>query len=251
MKKILHSIGLSLLMSICASALAADLNVYGPGGPAPVIKQLAKLFEQKTGKQINVIAGPPANWQQQAQQDADVFFSGSSVMTNQFAMHFPQKISLDEVEVLNIREAGILVRPSNPKNIRSFEDILRDDINVMVVDGSGQLSLWEDMALKNGNIKNLEALRENIQVFAKNSGEAMNRWKMDSSLDAIIIWKHWQNKDAKFVPAGKKHVIYRASEAVIASDTKNKDLAEDFVDFLQSDEVQNIWREKGWVGNES
>lgn len=91
-------------------------------------------------------------------------------MMNQFAQQFPTKISLDEVEVLNIREAGILVRSGNPKNIRSFSDILKDDVNVMVIDGSGQLSLWEDMALKEGNIKILVKLRDNIEVFAKNSG---------------------------------------------------------------------------------
>lgn len=249
-KKILPGIVLiTLSLMATTNVLAADLHVYGPGGPAPVVKELAKLYEAKTGKQIKVVAGPPANWQAQAQQDADVFFSGASIMMNDFAKKFPGKIDLDDVDELNVREAGILVRPDNPKKIKSFADLLKDDVNVMVVDGSGQLSLWEDMVLKTGDIKKLEKLRDNIKVYADNSGEAIKRWSSDSNIDAIVIWKHWQNADSKFVEAGKDYVIYRAAEVVIAKDSKNKELADDFIDFMQSSDIQKIWKKKGWIAN--
>lgn len=60
MNKISSGLVLSALLLINGSVLAADLNVYGPGDPAPVIKKLAKLFTEQTGKEVTVIAGLPA-----------------------------------------------------------------------------------------------------------------------------------------------------------------------------------------------
>lgn len=119
----------------------------------------------------------------------------------------------------------------------------------MVTYGSGQLSLWEDIALKEGNIKTLKKLRDNIEVFAKNSGEAVTHWNKDKNIDALIIWKHWKSKDSQFIQAGKNNVIYRVAEVVIANDTKNKDLAYNFLDFIQSDNAQKVWQEQGWIAN--
>lgn len=238
---------LVLTLGLLTGLFAADLNVYGAGGPAPVIKELAKLFQEKTGKEIDVIAGPTPVWQDKAKQNADVFFSGSSLMTNTFASIFSDKIDSKDIQVLNIRESGILVRPNNPKKIHSFADILKKGVSVLVVDGSGQHGLWEDMALKNAKVSNLEKLRKNIKVFAKNSGEAMQAWNNDKNIDAMIIWKHWKSPQTKFIPAGKSNVIYRASEIVVAKDSKNKKLADEFIDFLRSKPAQKVWIEKGWI----
>ncbi len=38
------------------------LRVYGPGGPAPAMKEAAKAFEQKTGTPVVVTAGPTSEW---------------------------------------------------------------------------------------------------------------------------------------------------------------------------------------------
>ncbi|PAF47910.1 hypothetical protein BKH41_06480 [Helicobacter sp. 12S02232-10] len=235
------------LIALGAILNAQTLNVYGPGGPAPAIKELAKTYEAKTGNQINIIAGPTPIWKEEALKNADIFFSGSSLMMDEFANIFSSKINLKNTQVLNIRESGILVRPNNPKKIHSFDDLLKQGVGVLVVDGSGQPGLWEDMALKNGNISNLEKLRKNILVFAKNSAEALKSWNQDKNIDAMIIWKHWQNDGAKFIPAGKNYVIYRAAEIVIANDAQNKKLAQEFIDFIRSNQAQKIWVQKGWI----
>ena len=41
---------------------SAGLRVYGPGGPAPAMKEAAKAFEQKTGTPVVVTAGPTPEW---------------------------------------------------------------------------------------------------------------------------------------------------------------------------------------------
>ena len=58
-------------------------------------------------------------------------------MMDGFIKAMPNSLNVKDVEVLNIREAGIVVRKNNPKNIKKFADILKDGIKVMVVDGAG------------------------------------------------------------------------------------------------------------------
>src|ERR1700749_1799307 len=70
-----------------ASGIAAAqsaLHVYGPGGPAPAMKEAALAFEKKTGTHVEVIAGPTRSWIDHAREDADVIYSGSETMMSDF-----------------------------------------------------------------------------------------------------------------------------------------------------------------------
>ncbi|MEE9926165.1 MAG: hypothetical protein PBV01_22830 [Brucella anthropi] len=41
-----------------APTFAADLRVYGPGGPQPAIEEAAREFGRQRGVEIAVVAGP-------------------------------------------------------------------------------------------------------------------------------------------------------------------------------------------------
>ncbi|RDU69948.1 hypothetical protein CQA62_00615 [Helicobacter cholecystus] len=234
--------------------LSAQIYVYGPGGPAPVLKELASIYEQKTGQEVIIIAGPASTWIDEAKIQADIIYSGNSAMMDTFISKMDGKISAEKIEVLNIRKAGIIVRPNNPKKIKNFKDLLKKDINIMVVNGAGQVGLYEDMALKYGKRENLVALRKNIKVFAPNSKIAVENWNNDSSIDALIIWEHWANaigKDkAEFINSGKGSVMYRASEIVITNDSQNIQEAQDFINFIKSAEAQKVWVKEGWISTQ-
>lgn len=240
-----------LLASLMSAFLSAEVYVYGPGGPAPVLKELASMYEQKTGEKVIVTAGPASAWMEEASTKADVIYSGNSAMMDTFISKLGGKLSAEKIEVLNIREAGIIVRPNNPKKIKNFKDLLKKDIKVMVVNGAGQVGLYEDMALKHGKRENLIALRKNIKVFAPNSKSAVESWNSDSSIDALIIWKHWANvigsDKAEFVRSGKGSVVYRASEIAVVNDSPNAKQAQDFINFIKSPEAQKVWVENGWI----
>lgn len=244
---------IALFTAIIGAFLNAEVYVYGPGGPAPVLKELSSMYEQKTGEKVIVTAGPASAWMDEAKAKADIIYSGNSAMMDTFVSKLDGKISAEKIEVLNIREAGIIVRPNNPKKIKKFKDLLREDLKIMVVNGAGQVGLYEDMALKYGKRENLITLRKNIKVFAPNSKLAVESWNNDPSIDAIIIWKHWAKtigKDkAEFVRSGKSNVIYRASEIVITNDSQNAEGARAFIDFVKSKEAQKVWEEKGWIEN--
>lgn len=140
---------------LLVASLYAEVMVYGPGGPAPVLQKLAKEFNAPNSEKIIIQAGPTSSWIEEAKMKADIIFAGNSSMMDTFVTSLGNKIDPAQIQVLNMRQAGIIVRPNNPKKIKAFKDLLKSGIKVMVVNGAGQVGLYEDMALKNGKRSNL------------------------------------------------------------------------------------------------
>ena len=87
----------SALLALSAVASAANtsmqagaardtpvLHVYGPGGPLPAIKEAADAFGREKHIRIVVTGGPEPKWLHDAQQNADLIFSGSEDMMSDF-----------------------------------------------------------------------------------------------------------------------------------------------------------------------
>ncbi|HAD39858.1 MAG TPA: hypothetical protein DCF88_07005 [Plesiomonas shigelloides] len=77
MKKSIIAITLLAPLSVMAQE---SINIYGPGGPAPTMKESAEKFQEKFGIPVNLTFGPQNKWQDSAQANADLIFSGSEVM---------------------------------------------------------------------------------------------------------------------------------------------------------------------------
>jgi accessory colonization factor AcfC len=179
MNKIFVVLG-SILLSVIAFtnlSLAQDtLYVYGPGGPAPAMKEAAAIFEKQTDTRIIITAGPTPKWIASAKNNADIIFSGSETMMTDFTVALEGLVDESEVIPMYLRPLSILVRPGNPKNIKGVNDIFVHGIQVLVVNGAGQNGVWEDMAGRKGDIKSVKTLRKNIIGYAKNSSEARQLW---------------------------------------------------------------------------
>jgi len=233
----------------CAQT-SAGLRVYGPGGPAPAMKEAAKAFEKKTGTPVAVTAGPTPEWIEQAKSDADLIFSGSETMMTDFAQAMSAQFDEARVEPLYLRPFSILVRPGNPKKIKGLRDLFRSGYRVMVVNGAGQNGVWEDAAGRQGDIKSVRALRKNIVNYAKNSALAKQAWTDDQSLDAWLIWNIWQVANptlADVVPIEKDYVIYRDTGIVATKKGDQSPAAKQFMDFLKSPDGAAIFKKWGWM----
>lgn len=53
------------------------LHVYGPGGPLPAMKEAAAEFSGEQHILVVVTGGPEPKWLPEAQQNADLIYSGS------------------------------------------------------------------------------------------------------------------------------------------------------------------------------
>lgn len=240
--------------TIPTAETGVTLRAYGPGGPAPAMREAAKVFaSKKSGVSVEIIAGPTPTWKAQAGQDADLIFSGAEHMMTDFAQKdLPNLIDTNTIRSLYLRPSGILVRPGNPKNINGVKDLAKRGVRILVVQGAGQVGMWEDVAGRTGNIRLVDDIRRNIGFIAPNSGDAKKLWGSDTGYDAWLIWTIWHKESpasADLINTEPEHTIYRSSGIAIAKNSKRKTLAKEFADFLQSPEGQKIFVKWGWMAS--
>jgi accessory colonization factor AcfC len=239
------------LLALPAASVAGDvLYLYGPGGPAPAMKEAAEVFGKANNIRIEVTAGPTGQWIPKAKIDADMIFSGSEYMMTDFIQAMEGRIDASTVTPLYLRPSAILVRPGNPKGIRHFSDLLKPGMKVLVVQGAGQTALWEDVAGRQGSMETVRTFRKNIAAFTANSAEAKKTWLEKPEIDAWLIWNIWQIADPKIsdlVSMGPDYVIYRDCGVAITEKGKKGPMARKFVDFLLSAEGGKIFAKWGWM----
>lgn len=244
------TIVISLILISVNMIYAQDtIYVYGPGGPAPAIKEAAIAFEKISQTKIKVIFGPTPQWLDKAKQNGDIIFTGSETMATDFALLLNKVIGINDFEPLYLRPLSLLVRPGNPKKIKGIQDIISSDIKIIVVNGSGLTGAWEDMIGRTGNLNLIKKLRKNIIFYATNSAEAKKYWIDHPDVDVWIIWNIWQVANPKLADIVKiedEYAIYRDMSVGLTSFGKNKKSAQDFVKFLNSNEGEKIFSKWGW-----
>lgn len=235
----------------CADASAQEIvHVYGSEGPAPAIQQAAGNFGETHDVKIDVVTGPPDRWLDQAAGKADVVFASAEFMMADFVGAKDLAIDVTSITPLYMRPSAMLVRPSNPKHILDFPDLLKPGVRVMVVSGSGQTGLWEDMAGKQGDIRTIRAFRKNIVVFAPNSTTAMRLWDERQDVDAYVTWNIWHmplRNRAKLIEVSDDYKIYRQCSIALTGRGVSKPSAQRFVDFLTSPEGARIFESWYWM----
>ncbi len=248
------ALGVSLPASAQSTSRVDTLRVYGPGGPLPAMKEAAAAFSRLHGVPVEVVGGPTPQWLDKAKADADVIFSGAEHMMTDFIGQLKDasagKIDTATVDPLYLRPSAILVRPGNPKRIRTFEDLLKPGVRILAVQGAGQTGMWEDMAGRTGDISIVRTIRRNIGAVAPNSGEAKKLWSDDKSFDAWLIWNVWQVANptlADLVTVAPRWRIYRDCGTALTVGGREKTHAREFVQFLRGREGARIFAKWGWI----
>ena len=253
MSRITLVVGLTGSLLLATAAIAQDtIKAFGPGGPAPAMKEAAEAFGAKARVKVEIVAGPMGEWLEKAKAEGDLIFSGSEVMMTDFVSAMGGQIVETTIAPLYLRPSAILVRPGNPKAIKGLSDLLTRDLKVLVVNGAGQQGLWEDMAGRSGDIENVKKLRSKIVGFAPNSAVARKSWTERPEIDAWIIWNIWQVANpsiADAVEVEPEYRIYRDTGIGLTIRGQNKEHAKAFVTFLQSREGAAIFRKWGWIAN--
>jgi accessory colonization factor AcfC len=246
-------LGMIVLMIISTATFAQSKNtiyVYGPGGPFPPMNEAAKIFSQKNNVDIIVTKGPTYKWIESAKENGDLIYSGAEFMMQNFIWAMDGKIDENTVQPLYLRPSGLLVRKGNPKKIKGFEDLLKRDLKVLVVNGAGQTALWEDMAGKLGKISTVKALRKKIIYVAHNSAEAKKEWMNNQLIDVWLIWNIWQISNsniADYVPVSKQYTLYRDCGIAMTIKGETRSIVKKFYEYLMSKEASTIFKKWGWI----
>ncbi|KHK59993.1 ABC transporter substrate-binding protein [Burkholderia sp. A9] len=241
---------LTLSMSPGHAFPQSVLHAYGPGGPAPAMKEAAAAFEKQTGTHVDVTAGPTPTWIEHARADADLIFSGSETMMSDFVVAMGDQLTPQAPVPLYLRPMAILVRPGNPRNIHGIADLLKPGMKILVVNGAGQNGVWEDVAGRLGDVRSVAAMHRNIVSYAGNSAIARQTWTAQPDIDAWLIWNIWQVSNpslAETVPIEQRYAIYRDSGVAVTKRGKENPAAQQFVDFLRSKAGAAIFSRWGWM----
>ncbi|TNE74441.1 accessory colonization factor AcfC [bacterium] len=225
------------------------LFVFGPGGPYPAIQEVANQFTAETRIPVKITKGPLPNWKLQAEQQADLIYSGSEFMMSSFIGIF-HDINPQTIAPLYLRKSGILVRPNNPKNIKTLQDLLKENVHIMVVNGSGLTGVWEDIIGRTGDINLMKQFRKNIYVEAANSGVAMKEWTSKPEIDVLITWNIWQVSNptkGEFIELDHNLTSYRDCGIVLTKKGEKKSATLQFYEYIQSEKAKPVFKKWGWI----
>ena len=225
------------------------VKLYGAGGPHTAFRKVADVWEEMSGNSVEVIAGPEADWTEDAQADADILWGTAEQAMTAFLLTYPA-FDHDAVEPIYLRPAIIAVKAGNPKGIESFEDLLADGISIVVTEGAGVYNtsgtgVWEDVAGRLGSLDDISQFRRNITVYALGSGASYQQF-VDQDADAWITWPNWPltKDDLEMVEMAENRTVYRDISVVISPDADPE--AQEFLDFLVTEQAQEIMATEGW-----
>lgn len=225
------------------------IKLYGAGGPHTAIQKVADVWEERGGAKVEIIAGPESKWSASAQADADIIWGTAEHVMTAFLETY-RKFSSDQVRPVYIRPAVIAVKEGNPKEITGFEDLLKDGMRVVVTEGAGVYNtsgtgVWEDIAGRLGKLDDVSAFRNNIVAFSKGSGASYKAFN-EMNADAWITWPNWpaSKDDLDMVEIESERQIWRDLNMAVSSEADPE--AQEFLDFLTTDEAQKIMNAEGW-----
>lgn len=229
-------------------AFAGTMTIGTPGGPAPALKECVAEFQKANDKaKIEVVSGPVEKWQKDAVH-FDLLFSGSENMMDDFLKRF-DFLDTSSLETHFLRPAALLVRKGNPLKIKGIQDLISKDFRILVVNGAGQVGMWEDIVGRTRSVDALSKFRKNIKFAANNTGEAEKKWNEDKNLDVWVVFNIWGNRstnDSEIVKIEDEFVVFRSSGSIKNTKSKDSKLREDFLTFLKSNNCRDIFKKHGW-----
>ncbi|MDM7202982.1 MAG: molybdate ABC transporter substrate-binding protein [Thermodesulfobacteriaceae bacterium] len=238
---------MSFLLFSKATFAQQRLLVFAGAASKPPTEEAAKLFEKKTGIKVDVIFGGSGFVLNQMilGKQGDIYFPGSSdymELAKKKGVVFPET----EKYVVYLVPA-INVQKGNPKNIKSLKDLTRPGLKVAIANPEGVCvgAYAVEIIEKNFTPEEKARFRKNLINYTESCEKTATAISLKAA-DAVIGWRvfqYWDPERIETIPL-KPHEIERIGYIPIAISkfTKNRELAQKFIDFLLSEEGKAIFR---------
>jgi len=217
------------------------LLVYAGSASKPPTEEAAKLFEQKTGVKVDLVFGGSGTVlsQMKLSQKGDLYFPGSS--------DFMEKAKLEglvdpetESKIVYLVNA-INVQKGNPKGIKDLKDLLKPGIKVAIANPETVcVGLYATEIIDNNfTPEEKKSFKKNLLNYTESCDKTATAISLNT-VDAVIGWsvfQYWDPEKIETIPF-QKDQIARIGYIPIATSTftTNKELAQQFIDFLNSEE---------------
>ena len=243
--------GMTLFFTVFLMSIPAHseerLMLFVGAASKPPTEEAVKLFEKRTGVKVDVNFGGSGYMLSQMilAKKGDIYFPGSSdymEKAKREGLVFPET----EKRVVYLVPA-INVQKGNPKNIRELKDLLRPDIKVAIANpenvcvGAYAVEIIE----KNLTPREKKKFRKNIVNYTESCDKIMTAVSLNA-VDAVLGWsvfEHWDPDTVQTIPL-KSNEVARVGYIPLAVSTltKNRELAQRFIDFILSEETLSIFR---------
>jgi molybdate transport system substrate-binding protein len=223
------------------------LLLFAGAASKPATEEVVKAFQDKFRIPVDVIFGGSGFVlsQMKLSRRGDIYFPGSSdfmELAKREGLVYPEseKVVVYLVPAINVQKG-------NPKGIKSLKDLTKMGIRLaianpeMVCVGTYAVEIIE----RNLNSKEKEALRKNLVNYTESCEKTANVISL-RAVDAVIGWRVFQYWD----PGRIETILLKPEEIprigyipiAISKYTKDRALAQTFVDFILSPQGKSIFR---------
>lgn len=219
------------------------LEIFVGSASKPPTEAAARAFERKTGAKVEAHFGGSGRMLSEIKLAGrgDVYFPGSSdymEIAKREGLVFPET----ERRIVYLVPA-INVQKGNPKQIRSVADLARPGVRVGIArPDTVCVGLYAVEVLESLDLA--EQVRPNIVTHAESCAKTAQLVSL-GTVDAILGWdvfQHWDPDKIETVYLPREQVTRIGYiPAAVAKTTRNRALAEAFIDFLASDEGRALY----------
>ncbi|WP_347275191.1 molybdate ABC transporter substrate-binding protein [Candidatus Kuenenia sp.] len=221
----------------------------------PPAEEAVKLFEKKTGVRVEVIFGGSGYVLSQMilAKKGDIYFPGSSDYMEKAKREGYVYPETERIVVYLV--PAINVQKGNPKHIKGLEDLVRPGMKVAIANPEGVCvgAYAVEIIEKNFTKKQKKDFKKNIVNYTESCAKTLTVVSL-KQVDAVIGWsvfQHWNPETVETIPL-KSNEVVRVGYIPIAVSTftQKKVLAEQFVDFIISEEVRSIYKKYQYFSSE-
>lgn len=244
----------ALLACTTADAPVEPLLVFAGAASKPPTEEIAQAYEEKTGRKVDVTFGGSGYVlsQMRLAQRGDVYFPGSSDY---------MEIARREGDVLPETERTVVylvpainVQAGNPHGIRSLSDLTRPGLKVAIANPEGVCvgAYAVEIVEKNLSTEQKAAFRANLVNYAESCEKTATAVSLKMA-DAVLGWsvfQHWDPERIETVALRPEEIVRVGTIPIaISRFTKDRDGAQDFIDFVLGEEGAAIFRKYNYFAS--
>jgi len=230
------------------------LLVYAGSASKPPTEEAAQLFEQKTGIRVDLVFGGSGTVlsQMKLNKQGDLYFPGSSDFMEK-AKKENLVYSETEKKIVYLVSA-INVQKGNPKGITGLQDLLKPGIKVAIANPETVcVGLYATEIIENAlSPAEIQAFKKNLLNYTESCDKTATAISL-KTVDAVIGWsvfEYWDTEKIQTIPLPKDQIRRIGYIPIaISSFTKEKVLAQNFIDFLESAEGKAIFKKHNYFAS--